>query len=599
MKIKVSDYIIQLLEEKGVDTAFCITGGAAAHMMESLRTSEITVYHNYHEQACAMSADGYARIAKKPAMVLVTNGPGSSNTITGVLGAWQDSVPMIVLSGQVPRNQTLSAESRPLRQLGLQEADIISMVQHCTNYAVQLTSSAHIKYEVDQAWHKATTGRMGPVWLDVPIDLQSEVIETDDQIEFHAEEILTQLDKPLVPGLIDAIMSAKKPLIVAGNGIHLANAESEFIDLVNTLNIPVVCTWNAKDLFNYSNNLYVGNFGLLGERAANFAIQEADLLIIIGSRLSIPVTGYNTKDFASNSVKIMVDLDVNEMLKHTLKIDYPVVDDIKNFIPKIKNIKTTARTDWIDTVNKWKQRFDLFNEKHVRHHDYVNSFDFMKEFSQCLKSDDVVVTDMGTSFTCTMQALRHTGSDRLFTSSALCSMGFGLPGAIGALAANTKNRVICIAGDGGFQMNIQELQTIAQYRLPIKIIVLNNAGYLAISLMQDNLFGGNHFGADKGSGVSSPNFVEVAKAYGIPAYSMRDGASVKFTLRSLLVTPGPALIEVNMVRNQLLIPRVQSKRDSQGKIISGSLDAMFPFLPDEQVEQVRLESQNCGTQTVN
>jgi acetolactate synthase-1/2/3 large subunit len=599
MKIKVSDYVIQLLEEKGVDTAFCITGGAAAHLMESLRTSEITVYHNYHEQACAMSADGYARIAKKPAMVLVTNGPGSSNAITGVLGAWQDSVPMIVLSGQVPRNQTLSAESRPLRQLGLQEADVISMVQHCTNYATQLTSSAHIKYKVDQAWHKATSGRMGPVWLDIPIDLQSEIIETDDQIEFHAEEVLTQLDKPLVPGLIEAVLAAKKPLIVAGNGVHLANAESEFIDLVNTLKIPVVCTWNAKDLFNYNNDLYVGNFGLLGERAANFAIQEADLLIIIGSRLSIPVTGYNTKDFANNSVKIMVDLDVNEMLKHTLTIDYPVVDDIKNFIPKIKNIKNTARTEWTATVNKWKQRFDLFNEKHIRHYDYVNSFDFMKEFSQCLRPNDVVVTDMGTSFTCTMQALRHTGNDRLFTSSALCSMGFGLPGAIGAYTANTDNRVICIAGDGGFQMNIQELQTIVQYRLPVKIIVLNNAGYLAISLMQDNLFDGKHFGADKESGVSNPDFVEVAKAYGIPAYDMRDGASVKFTLRSLLSQPGPALIEVNMVRNQLLIPRVQSKRDSQGKIISGSLDAMFPFLPDEQVEQVRLESQNCGTQTVN
>ena len=411
MRIKVSDFIIKLLEQKGVDTAFCITGGAAAHLMESLRTSNIKTYHNYNEQACAMSADGYARIAKKPALVLVTNGPGSSNAITGVLGAWQDSVPMIVLSGQVPRHQTMSAEPGIVRQLGLQEADIISMVKHCTNYAHQLTLIQTIRHEVDKAWHIATTGRMGPVWLDIPIDIQSEMIETDDQLEFFPSiPQSTLLDLAMLESTIAA---ARKPLIIAGNGIHLANAESEFLQLVQHLQIPVVATWNAKDLFEADDDLYVGNFGLLGERAANFAVQEADLLIILGSRLSIPCTGYNSKDFAPNARKIMVDIDPNEIHKHTVKIDYPIVADVKEFIKLLLNADTPLRLKWKDTVNQWKNRFPVNGESHVRAVGYVNSFDFIQQLGYKLRDDDVVVTDMGTSFTCTMQALKHTGRDRL------------------------------------------------------------------------------------------------------------------------------------------------------------------------------------------
>lgn len=590
MLIKVSDYIIGLLEQKGVDTAFCITGGAAAHLMESLRASSIKTYHNYNEQACAMSADGYARIAKKPAMVLVTNGPGSSNAITGVLGAWQDSIPMIVLSGQVPRHQTLAAEPNPLRQLGLQEADIISMVTHCTNYAHQLTLIQTIKHEVDKAWHLATSGRMGPVWLDIPIDLQSEMIDPDEQMDYFSTPATTNIP---MAAIVAEITAAKKPLIIAGNGIHLANAECEFLQLVGQLQIPVVATWSAKDLFETDNDLYVGNFGLLGERAANFAVQEADLLIILGSRLSIPCTGYNSKDFAPNAKKIMVDVDANEMRKHTVKIDYPVVADVKTFIQELITEETPLKVKWKHIVNQWKDRFPIDQEPHVRATGYVNSFDFIKQLSYKLRHDDVVVTDMGTSFTCTMQSLKHTGRDRLFTSSALCSMGFGLPGAIGAYVANPANRVICIAGDGGFQMNIQELQTVAHNKLPIKIIVLNNAGYLAISLMQDNLFGGRRFGADGTSGVSNPNFTKLADAYGIPSHKLKTLDDVKNNLGYLLDQPGPMFIEVNMVRDQLLIPRVQSKKDDSGRIVSGSLDAMFPFLPDSTVAQVRAESQSC------
>jgi acetolactate synthase-1/2/3 large subunit len=586
MKTKASDYIIKLLQDHGIDTVFCVTGGAAAHLMESVRQSGLTVIYNYNEQACAMAADGYARIAKKPALVLVTNGPGSSNTITGVLGAWQDSVPMIVLSGQVPRHQTIAAEPiANLRQLGLQEADIIHMVHHCTNYAVQLHDVDNIKQEVERAWHLATTGRMGPVWLDVPIDLQAEMIIPDEQRNFTP--YTTNNNNLINTEILTALNQAQRPLIVAGNGIHLANAETIFKDLVNQLQIPVVCTWNAKDLFEFDNPLYVGNFGLLGERAGNFAIQQADLLLVIGSRLSIPVTGYNSKDFAPNSVKIMVDIDYNEIHKHTLKIDYPVVGNIADFVLELANKRTnTIRHEWIELVQSWKQKLNVFNENHVRDSSAVNSFDFIQHLGTCLQPNDVVVTDMGTSFTCTMQALRHTGQDRLFTSSALCSMGFGLPGAIGAYMADPVRRVICIAGDGGFQMNIQELQTVVHNKLPIKIIILNNNGLLAISLMQDNLFGGKRFGADPDSGVSSPDFVQVAVAYGIPARRLTTLENVQDSLKDLLANDGPLLIEINMVKDQLLIPRVQSRRDSSGKIVSGSLDAMFPFLEDSVLKDL-------------
>jgi len=310
---------------------------------------------------------------------------------------------------------------------------------------------------------------------------------------------------------------------------------------------------------------------------------------VLGSRLSIPCTGYNSKDFASKAVKIMVDLDVNEIRKHTLKIDFEVVADVKDFIPTLRKQigQCNVVKSWTDKIMGWKKRFPVTEEPlHTRDDDHINSFDLIAELGNCLTKNTVVVTDMGTAFTCTMQSLRSNGSNRLFTSSSLCSMGFGLPGAIGAYRANETNRVICMAGDGGFQMNIQELQTVAQYKLPIKIILFNNSGYLAVSLMQDNLFDQQHFGSDNDSGVGAPNFCAVALAYGIAAYRLTTPEEIE-DLRSLLEEPGPALIEINMVRNQLLIPRVMSRKDASGKITSGSIDSMYPFLSDEVIAEVK------------
>ena len=586
MKIKLSDYVFEFLKSKNIDTAFSVSGGAAAHLLDSAKKYNIKYIANYHEQASAMSAEGYARVKSKPALVLVTNGPGSSNTITGVVGAYQDSIPMLIISGQVPVNQSLSTNPN-LRQLGVQELDIIKVVSSTTKYAVQITNPQDIKYHLEKAYYECTTGRKGPVWLDIPLDIQSTLIDTEELSSFP----LPNTDKP-TPNyqyIIDLITQSKRPLIVTGNGIHLSNTENEFLNLLDKLQIPVISTWTSKDLFNYDNPLFVGNFGLLGERAGNFAVQKADLLLVLGSRLSIPNVGYRTDLFSPNSTKIMVDIDFEELNKSTLKIDHKIEADLKEFIPQLSNIipKNIPQWDnWIKEVNTWKHKYPTFLPEYKENTNKINSFYFIEVLSNYLKDNHVVVTDMGTSYTCTHQSLKTNGKNRLFTSSGCCSMGFGLPGAIGAYYGGENNEIILVAGDGGFQMNIQELQTIVHNQIPIKIFILNNNGYLAISLMQDNLFEGNYIGSTPNSGVSSPDFLKIASAYGIKSVKFSSNQELEKGIEDVLNYQGPILCEIEMSEHQLLIPRVQSKKDKSGKITSVSIENMFPFLPDEELKQI-------------
>ena len=598
MKKKLSDHVIGLLQSLGVETVFCVAGGPTAHLMESVRISGLECVHLYHEQACAMAADAYARIKKKPALVLVTNGPGSSNTLTGVLAAYQDSIPMIVISGQVPRRQTIARSGRLLRQYGVQEAEIIGIVKNMTKYAVQVTEPAVIDFEMRKAFDEATCGRMGPTWVEIPLDVQAEWVESNQpapEPSEHSDPAEQHLSLAKAYDVIDeALTKSKRPLIVAGSGIHLSNSESVFLELVQKLNTPVVSTWSASDLFAHDDVHYVGNFGLLGERAANLAIQNADLLLILGSRLSIPSVGYATELFSPGSKKIMVDIDPDEIEKVSLSIDIPVVADLKEFIAGLLlRREHGARLDfarWIKTLSTWKQRFSVFSEPHHRPEGKLNSYDFIEALSTKLKPKDVVVTDMGTSFTCTMQAMRNTSRNRLLTSSACCPMGFGLPGAIGAYFADKSNRVFCIAGDGGFQMNLQELQAVVHYRIPVKIFILNSNGYLAISIMQDNLFDGKHFGSTPESGVSAPEFSKIATAYGIPSVKISTLQALKdLLLNDSLNCDGPLLCEIEMPNNQLMIPRVQSTKDKEGKFVSGGIDKMFPYLSEAQWSEIASE----------
>jgi acetolactate synthase-1/2/3 large subunit len=576
--IKVSDYIFDFLKSKGVDTIFSVSGGAAAHLLNSVAERDFKYVCNYHEQASAMAAEGYARIANKPACVLVTNGPGSTNTLTGVVGAYQDSIPMIIISGQVPLNQSLgSLKDIKLRQLGVQECDIISMVKPITKYAIQITDANNVISCLEKAYNEATTGRKGPVWLDIPLDVQSAQIYPK---KFDMDSI------------ISAILVSKSPLIITGNGIHLSNSEDEFKKIKDKLQIPVISTWISKDLMAHDDALFVGNFGLLGERAANFAVQNADLLLILGSRLSIPNIGYQSELFSPNSIKIMIDIDENELKKPTIKIDYPVNTDLKIFLSelvnKLEKIEIPKWNDWITKVQLWKKKYPVFQPNYKSNTEKINSFYFMEILSSKLKDNDIIVTDMGTSYTCTMQSLQMNGKSRLFTSSACCAMGFGLPGAIGAYFADTSKNIILIVGDGGLQMNIQELQTIIHHKIPIKIFLLNNNGYLAISLMQENLFKGKYIGCNKDSGVSNPDFTKLAEAYGFKVYKFNDNTELEANIDKALNVDGPMLCEIMMIENQLLIPRVQSSKDSSGKIISNSLENMFPYIDEEEMKSIML-----------
>jgi len=496
---------------------------------------------------------------------------------------------MIIISGQVPVNQSLGSVDVDLRQLGVQECDIISMVKPITKFAAQITDPKTLCNYLAIAYNTATTGRMGPVWLDIPLDIQNAQIEP---VEWEITNI-PNISRYNSKEIIDLIFKAKKPVIITGNGIHLSKTEKQFTTLKEVLQIPVVSTWTSKDLMDYNDPLFVGNFGLLGERAANFAIQNADLLLIIGSRMSIPNVGYQSHLFSPNSIKIMVDIDENELKKPTIKIDYPIVEDLKYFIPEmIVELYNRPKSEqpkwieWIDRTQSWKTKYPVFQPEYKVNTNKINSFYFMEVLSSKLTDNSVVVTDMGTSYTCTMQSLQMNGKNRLFTSSATCSMGFGLPGAIGAYFADPTKDIILIVGDGGLQMNIQELQTINHYKIPIKIFLLNNNGYLAISLMQDNLFKGKYIGSNPQSGVSNPDFLGLARAYGFETFNFINNTELEENIDSVLRQKGPTFCEIKMVKNQLLIPRVQSSKDADGKIISNSLENMFPYLSEEEMKEI-------------
>lgn len=576
--IKVSDYIFNFLESKNIDTIFSVAGGAAAHLLNSVSKRNFKYICNYHEQACAMAAEGYSRIAKKPACVLVTNGPGSTNTLTGVVGAYQDSIPMIIISGQVPTKQSLgSLNNINLRQLGVQECDIINIVKPITKYAIQINNPKDIISCLEEAYNQATSGRMGPVWLDIPLDIQNAYIN---------------LTKYTIDDVIDTIAKSKRPVLVIGNGIHLSNTEQEFLSIKDKLQIPVIATWTSKDLIAHNDPLFVGSFGLLGERAANFTVQNADLLLILGSRMSIPNIGYQHDLFSPNSTKIMVDIDDNELKKPTIKVDQAINEDLKSFLPKLltklNTIKLPQWTNWVSKTQTWKLKYPVFQPEYRVNTNKINSFYFMEVLSNKLTDNTVIVTDMGTSFTCTMQSLQMNGKARLFTSSACCSMGFGLPGAIGAYFADPDCNIILIAGDGGLQMNIQELQTVIHNKIPLKIFLLNNNGYLAISLMQDNLFKSNYIGSTPDSGISNPNFTKLASAYGFKTYTLNNNTELNNQIDAILSEDGPALCEIMMVENQLLVPRVQSSKDAKGNIISNSLENMFPYLSNDEMKEIML-----------
>lgn len=586
--INLSNYIISFLEKKGIKDVFLVSGGNIMHLLESIRTNKnINFLCNHHEQASAMAAEGYSKMTNNPGLAIVTSGPGGTNAITGVAGAWIDSNPVLVISGQSYSAQTIG-ESK-LRQLGVQEINIVDIVRPITKYAVMVKDPKKIKYHLEKALHIAKSGRPGPVWLDIPIDIQMAMIN-EKELESYQPKEKEKTDNNLkekVKEIISLIKQSERPIILLGNGVRLGNSVKEFFDLAEKLKIPIVTSRNANDLIWEDHSLYAGRIGSFGQRAANFAVQNSDLFLSIGSRISLAVTGWAYNDFVRNAKKIVVDIDKSELTKPVIKPDLTINSESKEFIREmLKQLEDYDAKDfgsWKEKIKYWKEKYPVVLPEYKKEKS-VNTYYFTEILSEELLADDVTVTDMGMSFQCVMQAFKVKKGQRLFTSSGLASMGWGLPGAIGACIGNKKNRVICLTGDGGLMMNIQELQTIKHYNLPIKIFIFNNKGYSSIRETQKNYFK-EFLGSDTASGVSMPDFIKLAEAYGIKSKKINNQENLREDIKEVLNFPGPVICDLNISENQPVQPKQGAFNRPDGKTVPRPIEDMLPYIDREEFEK--------------
>jgi len=597
--MKLSNYIFQTLVDKGLDTVFLVTGGGAMHLNDAIgRVKGLQFICNHHEQASAIAAEGYARVANKPAILNVTTGPGGVNALNGVFGAFTDSIPMIVLSGQVKRETMLSSYDVPgLRQLGDQEIEIIPMVKGITKYAVTVTDPNTIRYHLEKAFFLATHGRPGPVWLDIPVDVQSAMIDEkmlegftpgkEDQIDN------SQLEKDVLK-VIEKISNAERPVVIASTGIRLANAMQEFEKAIELLGVPVTTAW-SHDVIHYDHLQYIGKQGSIGDRAGNFAVQNADVLFMIGTRMPIRQVSYNWENFAPSAYKIHIDIDKAELIKPTMKNDLPLNYDAKDFLQALiralkekKDYDKSKFTNWVKWCLERKKKYPAVLPHHKNPERPINAYYFLNELQQQLTSDDVIVCGDATACIVTFQTSQIKKGQQLFSNSGAASMGFDLPAAIGAATAAPDKRIICLAGDGSIQMNIQELQTLAQHKWNIKIFVLDNDGYLSIKSTQNNFFGLS-VGSSPESGVTFPDMEKIGNAYGIPSLTLKDFDFIE-DLEKILAMEGPVLCNVKLDPEQVFEPKLSSKQLLDGKMVSAPLHDMFPFLSQEELASNMINS---------
>jgi acetolactate synthase I/II/III large subunit len=595
--MKLSDYIAGQLADWGVRHIFLVTGGGAMHLNDSIgNESRIQYVCNHHEQASAMAAEGYARISGQPGVVNVTTGPGGINALNGVFGGWTDSIPMLILSGQVKRETCMRALGiTGLRQLGDQEADIVAMVANITKYAVLIDDPLSIRYHLERAWHLAQSGRPGPCWLDIPVDVQAASIDPaslrgyDSSEERHVHDNLAgdpaQL-KNECREVLERIRNAKHPVILAGTGVRAAHAVAEFDELIHRLGVPVTTAW-AHDVIATDDPLFCGRQGTIGDRAGNFTVQNADVMLILGSRLNIRQTSYNWQSFAPRAFKIQVDIDTAEFRKPTVKPDMAIRTDLKQFLNQLlsqcdtQNYRSSAHDQWLAWCRDRVLRYPVVRDCQRHAGPPLNPYYFMEQLSARLANDDVIVCGNATACIVPFQTMHLRKGQRLISNSGSASMGYDLPAAIGASFARPGKRVICLAGDGSIQMNIQELQTVIHHRLPIKILVLNNSGYLSMRMTQSGFFG-RLTGESAASGASLPDMVKVACAYGIPSIRI-DRQSQLSQVDRALSSEGPALVDVVLDPTQEFEPRSRSRQLPDGRIVSPNLEDMYPFLDETEL----------------
>jgi len=571
--MKVSDAIILFLKSKGIDTFFTVSGGGCIHLIESLRTGGVRTYCVHHEQSALMAAEGFFRTNGKIAGNIVTTGPGGTNALTGLLGLWLDSIPSIVISGQVSSNQL--SENTGCRQIGDQEFDICATVKNMTKYAKAIKKANDVIYELEKAYHIATSGRPGPVWIDVPLDIQASDINMESCPRFNRKDGV-EIDDDLMKRLEELISQSKRPLVIAGNGINLSQTQGELFNFLKKSSIPIVTgPHSGVDCVDNTITNYSGRIGILGQLSANHIVQEADLLICLGTRLPVKMTGYNIKDFSPKSKKVMVDIDENEVKKHPFKIDLSIIGDLRDFFKMAKHLELKPEiSEWLIRVKSLRGTQQYFHKKHEELTGYASFYYLISKASDIFKTLPIV-TSNGTAHVVTLQNYRINKNQKLFTNVGCASMGYGLPAAIGSCIA-AEGKVICIEGDGSIMMNLQELQTVVGYNLPIKIIIINNEGYLSIKMTQESFFKGNEFASGPKNGVTLPDYKKIADAFGIQYHKISENKEIDRTLRAAIESHGPCIIEVFTHPKERHEPKVTHKGiDNDGKIIPGSLTDMY------------------------
>jgi len=590
--IKVTDYIAKRLAQYGIKHIFMITGGGAMHLNDSFGKSEhISYICNHHEQASAIGAEGYARASGSLAVAVVTSGPGGTNALTGVIGQWLDSVPVLYLSGQVKQETTIEAcRELGLRQLGDQEINIIDMVRPVTKFAAIVQQPEEIGLLLDKALFIATHGRPGPVWLDIPLNIQGAMIDENTLPAYvPAKGTLTADDPHLqtqIAKTVELLQKAKRPVLLAGQGIRIAGAQDAFLRLAECLRIPVVSSFSGVDLIASDHPLFMGRIGTIGTRSGNFTLQNADLLISIGSRNNIRQVSYNWKSFAREALKVIVDIDAAELNKPTIIPDVAIQADAGEFLAELdaqlKNVSLPSWENWLEWCGIRREKYPVVLPKHRLSQDDINPYHFIDRLTAHLASDAVVVAGNGTACVAFFQAGRVKRGQRIFWNSGCASMGYDLPAAIGACFAANGRDVICLAGDGSLQMNIQEFQTIVHHKLPLKLFVLSNNGYISIRQTHQAFFGGHLTGCDPSSGVSFPDITRIAAAYGLPTAVIDSHDQLDEKIIKVLTTPGPIVCDIRLQHDYTFEPKLSSEKKPDGRMVSKPLEDLFPFLEREE-----------------
>jgi len=599
--IKLSDYVIDFVVKQGVKHIFLLPGGGSMHLVDSVgRNKDLEYVCNLHEQACAIAADAYGQYTNNLGVALVTTGPGGTNTLTGVAAAWLESTPTLFISGQVKRPDLVG--NRGVRQMGFQEINIVELVKSITKYAVTILDPNSIKYHLEKAVFLAKTGRPGPVWIDIPLDVQAIQIDEKNLILFNQTELhLVKNEKIIsnqVSKAIDLINKAERPVLLVGNGVRLAKAELELFEVIDLLNIPILATWKVIDYFPHNDRYYIGRPGAVAHRAANFAQQTSDLFISIGARLDLGQTAYNHENFAKNAKKIIVDIDGNEIKKLNMNIDLEIETDAKLFLTEIirqKNrIVKKDRNIWWTKCRRWKEKYPLVQKEYYEVEDGVNLYVLLENLYEILDSNDVIIP--GSSGACsevTMQAFKVKKGMRVFNSNSLGPMGFAVPASIGGCIASNRRRTFCIDGDGGFQMNIQELETVKRLNLPIKYFILENDGYASIVATQKSYFNGFLVASNSSSGLTLPSLEKIANAYGIKFLSIDNNTEIKKGIKRVVNHSGPVICGIKVSKKQFTAPRVSSKQNPDGSMESMPMEDLWPFLErDEFYKELKIGSNN-------